>query len=879
MIKKAFKVVHFTTTLLIFLVLSTLIFYFIWTIAGKEYIFSKLPIGGDWFNAYVYLKSFADFMPFPPQGWIPYFNGGLPVIGGYPAMAFYLIVLFIKNIDLATTMNYFSIISLIAFHIASLALFYTISKNWLIAIGLVAIVATTNATYYQLTVGGFITSASIQWLLPATLIFIYQFQQNRQKRFLTLASIFSGMALLIQGPSALLMVFTPSLIALLFLQDRLPLSKKISHLVFFASLSSAIGAVGLYTVFLQTFFGSGTSRCTSQECWGIYPTHLERWLHPASPLIAVCFFILAIIIKFFRRDLNLKFAFAAISALTFFAIYAAAAYFKLINGLTNVLFPTRIFWAVNLLTLATAASFYRSIQKTFPQIAHFIAILTLALITTTTLSNEFKVPQDRTNTIPQDAALYSVPRYQTQSTSGVIPDWVVSSDNNWRIDTFNAPLAQWINLVVKKPLTRGYSNHPLGVHQDWLYYLQINTRGTEDKGEITKNQALFSLDAFGIKFIENSIAPLPDSLINDKKIITKNENGSNSSWYEVSDDFTSPIVSPTNSPTLLFIGTNIDYQYFVKVLAMDNINSKVLIPVKGPKDLGGLSYDKLDNFDAIFIYNSPLKNISLLEKFIQGGKSVFIENNSINPESFPDFFPAANAIKGKLDKSINYSLQIDPALRIDEGDFSTFEFRGKPWNYVYFENPKSWANLMLSINNKPVILGGKIGDGSVYLSGLNLPFHIIDNENYEESKITTTIIRKMIGEIPKAKFNFHISREKPEEIKIQATNISGVYFKENFDSGWKASIKDKKLEIYKAGLEFMFVPIPKELSENQTININYKGNTLTWSLFVISSSSIILAFFYLLAPQLVNSFIKKNSSFLKRIFGRGVTKLLEDELA
>lgn len=880
MIKKILKVIRFATNLSIFFTLSSLAAYGVWTLVANIYIFGQIPIGGDWFNAFTYLQYFAKYLSFPASGWVTLANGGSPIIGGYPFAPFYIISLLFSNSDLATSMNYFSVISLILFCIASLALFYQISKNWPVAAALTSIVISTSATYYQLTVGGFIASASIQWFLPTTLFFIYKFQEKYRRQYLTLASIFSGIAILMQAPSALLMVFAPSAIVLFFSLNKLSFSKKIIHLGFFCFFSILIGAVSLYTVILQTFFGSGNSRCVDKQCWGDYPIHLQRWLNPASPIIAISLLIMALIIKVIRRNLNLKYAYPAIFGLGFFVLYAIAAYFKLIDSFANVIFPIRLFWAVNLLALAVAAGFYRSIQKSLPIISHLVAILVVLIVTTVVLSQPFSIPTDRTNTVPANAALYTVPKYQTYSVEEILPSRILSADKNWRIDIFNAPFAQWINLVTQNPITRGYSNHPLGVHQDWLYYLQIATRDvTEDNEELTKNRALFLLDAFGIKFIENSIASFPLSILEDKMVISKPQDGNNPSWYEVSENHTSPIISPTNKPALLFIGSDTNYQYFVKVLAMANLNSKVLIPVKGPRDLGGIKSEDLKNFQALFIYKSPLNNLKILEEFLKGGGSIFIDNDSPNIENLPEFFPAASQKRSKLEKSEPYKLDTDESLKVDRSQFSPFEYRDSPWNYTYFASPRSWAKTLVTINNQPVVIGGKNQNGAIWASGLNFPFHIIDNNNYEESKITKKIFEDLIGDITEEEPVFQVTRSRPEQINVQAQNISGIYFKENYDSGWKASVNGKNLKIAKAGLEFMYIPIPSDTNIENGINISYRGNLVAWSLFTISSVSITLAFFYLLVPQFFHRAITKHTSFLKKIIGKRMEKILEDEIA
>ena len=194
MIKILLKIFKNILNILIFLGLSLVVFKTIWDLIGKEYVFGKQPFGGDFFNALTYQIHFSRYFPNPASGWLPFWNEGWAVIGGYPFLSFYLTNLLTKFFDVVVGMNLFSIISLTAFFIFSLALFRQVSKNWLVALGLTAVLIYTRASYYQLTTGGFIVSASAQWYLPVVLFFLFRFGESLKIRDLILASLFSGIS-------------------------------------------------------------------------------------------------------------------------------------------------------------------------------------------------------------------------------------------------------------------------------------------------------------------------------------------------------------------------------------------------------------------------------------------------------------------------------------------------------------------------------------------------------------------------------------------------------------------------------------------------------------------------------------------------------------
>lgn len=866
-----FKTTKTLLNLLIFVSASFALAYIVWTKIGFSYVYSDTIVGGDWFNAYLYLHYFAKYLPLPP--WLPYFNGGDSVIGGYSAVPFYITLVFAKFRDLATAMNLFSITSLLLFCISSLALFYQISKNWLISLTFSTIIITTQATYYQLTVGGFIASAAIQWYLPITLFFIFKFFEKHRIHYLTLATFFCGFSLLMHAPASLLMVLPPAAITLLF-DQRSKTKSKIIYIIFFLIVSLAIGSLDLYTVFLQTFWGSGTSKCTDPQCWGVYPLHLQRWLNVLSPLVVFAILVTALIIKIPKRTLNLRYAIPATAAFIGLSLYAVAAYFKLIDSIANVVFPTRIFWALNLLLLTIGASLFYSIQKLFPKIAQLLALLLFLITAFATLSRGFHPAVDRPNVIPINAAEYSVPRYQTKSPYEIIPEWILNSDRNWRIDVLNAPIEQWLNLVTENPITRGYSNLPLGEHKDWHYFLQFGTRLQQDDGDLEKNRTLFLLDAYGIKFINNSNLPYQKSITDDREIIINHSDNNFESWYEVSEKHTTPIIYPTNSPTMLFIGEGDEYMNFVKILAMQNLNSRFLIPIKGPTKLDDISENELKKFNSVYIHNSKFKNTNILQEFLKNGGSIFIGNNFVSTDKqLPQIFPAEAEHQSEAAIEKNY-LKNDPEIKIDIEKFSAFSYKNKPWKHTYFSNVKPWAKTLLTINDKPVIIGGKIENGSIYLSGLNLTFHAVQNNNFEESKFLGYIFELLN---PPAQLNpqYKVTRDRPEEIHISGNNIKGVYFKENFDSGWKASSKNQQLKIYKAGLEFMYISVPNQGDE---IKIWFIGNPMTLALIFVSAFSSILTIIYVFFPKPLNWLITNVISTANKKLGRKFGNFFEDEV-
>lgn len=256
MAKKLITLLSFFLNSFAFVSIASITGYVLWQFFGKSYIWSE-PVGGDYFNALTYQAFFSKYLPNPISGWLPFWNEGTPVIGGYPSLTFYLTHFLTNFFDLETALNTFSVISLVLFFVASLALFWQASKNWLIATGFILIMLVTQASYYQLTVGGFMTATSAQWYLPVVLFFIYRFRENSKIRYLIASAIFSGTSLIHQGPASLLMIVLPSMVVLAFLKVKKSSAQRLSRLIIFALISISIGSIGLYTVFFANILRFG----------------------------------------------------------------------------------------------------------------------------------------------------------------------------------------------------------------------------------------------------------------------------------------------------------------------------------------------------------------------------------------------------------------------------------------------------------------------------------------------------------------------------------------------------------------------------------------------------------------------------------------------
>ena len=133
MIVKLAKILLYLLNFSVFVALSIGIFKILWQSFGGEYVFGNQTIGSDYYNALTYQNHFAKYLPHPVSGYLPFWNEGMPIIGGYPTLSFYLTSPLTQLYDTATAMNIFYLLSLYLFFSAILIMFWHIYKNWLIS--------------------------------------------------------------------------------------------------------------------------------------------------------------------------------------------------------------------------------------------------------------------------------------------------------------------------------------------------------------------------------------------------------------------------------------------------------------------------------------------------------------------------------------------------------------------------------------------------------------------------------------------------------------------------------------------------------------------------------------------------------------------------
>lgn len=425
------------------------------------------------------------------------------------------------------------------------------------------------------------------------------------------------------------------------------------------------------------------------------------------------------------------------------------------------------------------------------------------------------------------------------------------SETNYRFSSDEAEIAIWYNWIYDKPTTRDYYSQGI-LNQDWRFLYENAIFNWQDNPE----QTAFLLDWFAVDDLRVAGRHLNGDKFRKQPELYEEiaQIGVTGGLFRVINP--SPIISATNVPTMLLIGHDISYIF--RSLTYSDLNSQKLITIVGRDNLDKYSVDDLEKFDLVYLYQYSSSNLeqssTMLADYVKGGGNLLVEavNAPIqnNLTGLPDPWPTNDLNLSQM----TGVWQFDDKLFKNLPNTDNLPMPEEEWKMFSSSNLKPWAQTLVSLSEKPVIIGGKLGAGQVYLTGFNLPFYVATNKGKDAPLLLTTILNKMIeGDISSAQsqINF-ISPHKREIIIDQPAN--GVLFKEVYTTNWKAQAitkgnKKKALPIYKAGPDFMYVPLNNLSQPANKVILTYHLSLVEKIGWYTTAATLIFFVFFALSPQ------------------------------
>lgn len=825
---------------------------------------------------YYYMKNPG----FPVNAWDYLFHSGTArVLDGGFWLHLYLIRPLVNFLGYYKAIKIYPIASLALLVVFCYLLFFQLSGSILLSLGLAASVVASKGLYIPLLDSGVVLSFISQVFLPAQLYFSVRYVQKRKKRDLIFTGLMAALGFYTHGLMTGFFSFLPTFIFLLLATDKLRqlvTKKSIKQAFLFALTALSVGALAFWPFILMGLQGGVTrypwltgidKRPDSFKGIWEFSDNGVVWASIFGCLISLVFWVLN---KKKPQKVLKPLLILELLFLFWFFTYTYTG-----NRLQGVFFPARIFWIYPIITGALAACLLAplsdiSSSKTWHSIIKFfsfglikLALALLISISVVPLFADYRILLSRLTEFQwPEFDLLARPKKDLAP----LLELVDPEDINWKVFVHDGTVTMlWIR-VADLPHVGGYFNiwtRWTRIWEGWFYGVvaKPNWDSQEIPRDMAEKQALFFIDWYGVRYLAGwskgdeewqKEFRLADRFYQDKDYVLRKTSNDSLDAFEIAPEYTSGVVEPVKSPAIGFVGPEKSYITFIQDLAMLNLNTSQLIPIRLADSIEGIKSKQLDLIDGLVIYDFRKKNSLLynqgwnkIAQFVNRGGRVWIESggNSTERENklLPEAFPIKSSKYGDLGREWQPK---GPIVR--QFDFSTLEkleYRGDPWHLSYTteEAVKEGATVLLKQNDKPVAVEKKSHQGLVLWTGLNLFYRPME---YSENGITEAgLIKIFLGRLleglPKGKVETGFKREKPELYTVEGQGFSGIVFKQNNLPGWKAKAfyadKKKSLSILPAGPELMYIALPKEaIDQPVKVKIYYQGDPFHWLCFFIT---------------------------------------------
>jgi len=458
------------------------------------------------------------------------------------------------------------------------------------------------------------------------------------------------------------------------------------------------------------------------------------------------------------------------------------------------------------------------------------------------------------------------------------------NETMYRIGINSAGIAIWFNYVYNVPQTRDHEWLTI-VYRDWRFWFDYTVWTKTENYEETN----YALDWYAVKwFLVNPVENVLTKQIewNYQKFLTRPE------YYKlgfVSDDVygfifqnATTLVSPTNTPCVLVIGSKTVYNDIFRGLAFSNWNSQRAILLRGEESVDKYTLDELRRFNVILLYGYEYgdreKTWNLLRQYVEEGGGVIIDTG-YSPDANSSFIPDPSPIDRTFETFVNTNWEFKHIITeitdgIDFGAFSAARYDGNPWKISGSRDMsvRPWARTVLWSAGIPVLVMGAFGKGRVVWSGLNLPYHIASFMNSAESLFLSKIINWVSHSkySPVSKADFKVERLNPEKVKVTLlTQFDGVLFKESFFPNWKAYLlvenaTPQYLPIIRAGPDFMYVRIPNLTEFPVSIVFEYLKVAVEYLGYAVTLATLLVVSVGLFPEPLSEKISRPKHYFLKK---------------
>jgi hypothetical protein len=412
------------------------------------------------------------------------------------------------------------------------------------------------------------------------------------------------------------------------------------------------------------------------------------------------------------------------------------------------------------------------------------------------------------------------------------------SDRQHRVGVSWDEGSDWIDARYAAPQTRGYQQQGV-VEADWQYWLETRLWSADaNYGE--KN---FLLDWYAIRAFYGGPDPqaLNSFAVRPDLYRPQDPTGLTFNYVDATE-----VLSARTTRTALVIGTDSAYSDVMHALSFSDFDSRSLIPLRGGQYIDDHSASELRQFDMVILYDYLVRDLAksfrMLDDYVQGGGALLVEaNNSplADTNQSPAPIPGSSIRAARVGpdwKLSSGSSQVTEG--VDLGSFAPAVYNGGPWGISYIPEAaiSSWARPVLFSDGRPVVVAGTLGAGHVLWSGMNLPYHAASTRNADESRLLASAI-SWAAPTAASGPTFQADFVNPEMRKVTVTSpAEGVLLKESWVPNWQASLNGQTTPIYRAGPDFMYVPIGNRTG---TVELEFTRTAVEWTGDALSIAAVV----------------------------------------
>jgi len=333
----------------------------------------------------------------------------------------------------------------------------------------------------------------------------------------------------------------------------------------------------------------------------------------------------------------------------------------------------------------------------------------------------------------------------------------------------------------------------------------------------------------------------------------------NENVYEV-QNFSSSLVEVVSSETIktLVIGDENDYRRVFNAVAPANPQEVVL--VHEGEYVENLNSDELTKFDTIYLcdfkFNDQNKASELLRSYVETGGNLIFDTSKVGETNNIPVFPVTQTDVASSTLNLNV---IEPTALTDGIAFTEFTHEPYTISYAPLEYVKNGANVLVTEEEKPVVVHWKQGEGNVIWTGLGLPYHAMFYRNFEESEFLANMIRYVSNVEPyssPSSVTFQTPNADTVIAQVRSASLGdAIWLKMSNYPGWKASVDNKNLKIFSAGPNMIMVFPEKE--GDYTVTFTFGKTSTTQIGEYITIGGIILIIVLLFAGHYIRRLIHK----------------------